>query len=345
MVSGKDIAKVCGVSPTTVSNIINNKPNVSEETRQRVLAAMKELNYTPNYVAKNLKTKSTKTIGIIVEDITVFSIPGIVEGISKHCKEENYQMLFYDLRLLQKYHAAYYHTQEYYEEVHQEIHEFMKRQVEGIIYVAGHERILTCLPESIPIPTVVAYALSNNSSIPSVIMDDEDGAFQMISYLISLGHSKIGVITGFEDSPHTISRFKGYQRALSENQIPYEPKYVIEGDWELEGGHKHVDYLLEQNVTAIFCMNDLMAIGAYKRLYELGLKIGEDISIVGFDHRDIVNYFEPSLTTVKLPLHDIGYRSSVTIQQLLQDNGQLPKESIHTVKCYLIEEESVKKIS
>jgi len=345
MVTGKDIAKACGVSTTTVSNIINNRPNVSAATRKKVLAAMEELNYMPNYVAKNLKAKSTRSIGVIVEDITVFSIPEIIGGIAQHCKEEDYQMLFFDMRLNQKYYAGYYHSQEYYEEVHQEINEFMKRQVEGIIYVSGHERVLTCLPERIPIPAVVTYALSNDKSIPSVIIDDEDGAYQLVNHLISMGHKKIGVITGFKDSPHTKGRLKGYRRALLENQVTYDPNFIIEGDWEPTGGYQCTDHLLEQGVTAIFCMNDIMVVGVYKRLNELNLIIGKDISVAGFDMRNFVDYLEPSLTTMSLPLHDIGYRSSILIHELLQDESKINGNGIYTVKCELVVGDSVKKLN
>ena len=345
MVTGKDIAKVCGVSPTTVSNIINNRGNVSDKTRQKVLKAMEELNYTPNYVAKNLKTKSTRSIGVIVEDITVFSIPEIISGIATHCKEEDYQMLFFDLRLNQRYQAAYYHSNEYYDEVHQEIYEFMKRQVEGIIYVAGHERVLTCLPDTIPVPAVVAYSLSHDASIPSVIMDDVNSAYQLINHLITMGHERIGVITGLKDSPHTKGRLKGYQKALKENNIPYEPTLVVEGDWEPTGGYNNTDCLLEQGVSMIFCMNDIMVVGVYKRLKELNLTIGEDISVVGFDMRNFVDYFEPSLTTMKLPLHNIGFLSSVILHQLMQDAKGTITNGIHTVECELIEGQSVKTLA
>jgi len=345
MVTGKDIAKVCGVSPTTVSNIINNKANVSDKTRKKVLAAMEELNYTPNYVAKNLKTKSTRSIGVIVEDTTVFSIPEIISGIATHCKEEDYQMLFFDLRLNQRYKAAYYHSNEYYDEVHQEIYEFMKRQVEGIIYVAGHERVLTCLPEVIPVPAVVAYALSHDASIPSVIMDDVNSAYQLVNHLIAMGHKRIGVITGLKDSPHTKGRLKGYQKALNDNNLPYDPALVVEGDWEPTGGYSNTDYLLEQGVTTIFCMNDIMVVGAYKRLGELKLTVGVDISVVGFDLRNFVDYLEPSLTTMKLPLHEIGFRSSVILHQLMQEDNTTPTNGIHIIECELIEGQSVKKLA
>ena len=341
MVTVKEIAKICNVSATTVSNIINNRPNVSEETRLRVLKTMKELNYTPNYVAKNLKMRSTKSIGVIVEDITIFSIPGVVDGISKHCEKEGYQILLFNLRLFQRYHDAYYRTQVYYQQVHQEIREFMARQVEGIIYVSGHDRVLRCIPENVPIPIVVTYATNEKSCTPSVVIDDEDGGYQITNHLISKGHKKIGVISGLNSSPHTQGRFKGYQQALFEHQILLDPGLIIESDWKTGGGYQCTDALLEQGATAIFCMNDLMAVGVYRRLNELNLKVGEDISVAGFDNREMLECFEPPLTTIQLPLHDIGYRSSEILLDLLQGNKQANENGIYPVKCLLIEGNSV----
>jgi len=344
MTTVKEIAKTCNVSATTVSNIINNRPNVSEKTREKVLRAMKEMNYTPNYIAKNLKTNSTQSIGVIVEDMTIFSIPDIIDGITKHCDEVGYQILLFNLRLFQRYHEAYYRSQVYYSQVHQEIHEFLARKVEGIIYVSGHERELSCIPEDLPIPVVITYATNNNTNIPSVIIDDEDGSYQIVSHLITMGHKKIGVISGLTDSPHAKGRLRGYQRALFENKILFDPQLVIEGDWKPDGGYHSADHLLNRGATALFCMNDLMAIGVYKRLRDLNLIIGKDISVVGFDNREIIQYFDPPLTTMKLPLHNIGYRSSEIMLQLLQGQKQPHNREIYTVNCQLIQGESVSKI-
>jgi LacI family transcriptional regulator len=192
---------------------------------------------------------------------------------------------------------------------------------------------------------VVTYATSDDGTSTSVTIDDEDGGFQIVNHLISKGHQKIGVIAGLEDSPHTQGRLKGYQRALFESQILFNPQLVIEGDWKPGGGYECTDHLLQQEVTAIFCMNDLMVVGAYKRLNELNLKIGEDISVVGFDNRDIVEFLEPALTTIKLPLHDIGYQSGETMLQLLQNSKNIPKDGVYAVKCYLISGESVKDLN
>ena len=305
---------------------------------------MKEMNYTPNYIAKNLKMNSTQSIGVIVEDMTIFSIPDIIDGITKHCDEAGYQILLFNLRLFQRYHEAYYRSKDYYPQVHQEIHEFLARKVEGIIYVSGHERELSCIPENLPIPVVVTYATNNNTNIPSVIIDDEDGSYRIVSHLINMGHKKIGVISGLTDSPHAKGRLRGYQKALFENEILFDPRLVLEGDWKPGGGYQSTDYLLNQGATALFCMNDLMAIGAYKRLGDLNLVVGKDISVVGFDNRDFIQYFDPPLTTIKLPLHNIGYRSSEIMLQLLQNQIQSHPGEVYTVNCQMIQGKSVNKI-
>ncbi|MGB4657697.1 MAG: LacI family DNA-binding transcriptional regulator, partial [Mobilitalea sp.] len=302
----KEIAKACNVSVATVSNIMNEKPGASQKTRELVLDKAKELNYTPNYVAINLKMKSTKSIGVIAEDMTIFSIPDIIDGITDSCEKHGYHILLSNMRLFKKYSDTYYSNTDYYDTVEDVIKDLMCKQVEGIIYVSAHERMIKCLPETLNIPAVMAYGYSKSKNIPSIVVNDEKGAFELINYAIEMGHEKIGVITGKTDSFHMQARLIGYQRALLENQIVYDHGLVYGGEWNRISGYQYTDALLEKGVTAIFCMNDLMAGGVYDRLEELKLKPGEDISILGFDNRELSSYYKPPLTTANLPLHDIG---------------------------------------
>ena len=175
----KEIAKECNVSVATVSNILNHKPGASDETRRIVMAKIKELNYKPNTVARNLKTKNTRTIGVIVEDMTIFSIPDIVDGITEHCEENNYQILLINLRLFKKYNDFYYHRDDYYDRVEQEIDKLIARQVEGVIYVTAHERVMKCILEKLPVPAVMAYGYTQNKNIPSIVVNDEDGHIRL----------------------------------------------------------------------------------------------------------------------------------------------------------------------
>jgi len=341
----KEIAKACNVSIATVSNIINNKPGASEATRDFVLKKAKELNYTPNYVAKNLKSKNTRTIGVIAEDMTIFSIPDIIDGITRHCEEENYQILLINLRLFQKFHDTYYHTFDYYKRVHKEIKDLMSKQVNGVIYVAAHERTIKCIPDDLPIPAVMAYGYTDNDKIPSIVVDDVHGAYEVVGHMIEKGHRRIGVITGKKDSLHMQDRLTGYQKALYDNQILYDPSIVCFGDWIRESGYEFTDTLLAKGVTAIFCMNDLIAGGVYDRMSEKGLTPGADISIVGFDNRQLSSYYKPPLTTINLPLHDIGYCASEVIIRMIQSEDEEDILPVYQRRCELLIRYSVKDIN
>lgn len=345
MTTIKELAKACGVSVATVSNILNNKGGASEETKQKVLKAAKEMNYTPNIVAKNLKMRNTRSIGVIAEDMTIFSIPDIIDGITQQCEEADYHILLTNLRLYKKHEDTYYHKQDYYEDVHKEIRKLQSKQVEGIIYISAHERMIKCIPEDIRLPAVMAYGYSDTAKIPSIVVDDEEGAYQLVSHLAAMGHKQIGVITGKKDSLHMQARLEGFQRALFDNSILFNPKFCMTGDWNRESGYSNTDALIDQGVTAIFCMNDVMAGGVYDRLEERGLKVGEDISIVGFDNREVSSYYKPPLTTTTLPLHDIGYKASEVMMGLLAHEELPEKEGIYKVPCEFLLRKSVGKIS
>lgn len=349
MVTIKEIAQKCGVSIATVSNILNGKPNASEATRQKVLKAVKELNYTPNSIAKNLKLKKSQAIGVVAEDLTVFCTPGIIDGITQCCEERGYHVLLTNLRLYKKYQDAYYANDAFVKVVEKEIRELLSKQVDGIIYVTSHERILKkCLPEHLPVPASMAYGYSKSEEYPSVAVDDKNGAYMLIRYLTERGHRSIGVITGKEQSIHTHDRLRGYQKALYDQKIFFDPDIVVQGDWKRESGYNNTDYLLSKNVTAIFCMNDIMAGGVYDRLEERGILPGRDISVVGFDNRDLSNYYKPPLTTIALPLSSIGYTACKVVIDMIEkkepgesDNGEA--ESLREIyeACRLLVRNSV----
>lgn len=345
MATIKEIAKACKVSVATVSNILNEKPGASEATRELVLKTAEKMDYMPNYVAKNLKTKNTRSIGVIAEDMTIFSIPDIIDGITEYCEEVDYQILLTNLRLYKKYNDIYYNKDDYFGIVKQELKKLMAKQVEGIIYVTAHERIMHCIPENLPIPAVMAYGYTQSGKVPSVVVDDEHGAYEAIQHLIENGHRKIGVITGKSDSLHAQARLLGYQKALRDNEIIYDPELICIGDWTRKSGYQYIDGLLEKGVTAVFCMNDLMAGGVYDRIDEKGLRIPDDLSVSGYDNREVSNYYRPPLTTINLPLHDIGYRAAEVMIGLLEKKI-IPqdKELVYQIPCQRLVRDSVKSI-
>lgn len=345
MATIKEVAKACNVSTATVSNILNGKPGASEDTKKLVEKMIKELDYTPNYVAKNLKMKNTRSIGVIAEDMTIFSIPDIIDGITEHCEKVNYQILLTNLRLYKKYEDTYYNHDDYFDLVKQEIRKLMSKQVDGIIYVTAHERIIKCIPDNLSIPAVMAYGYTESARIPSIVVDDVQGAYQIVQYLIEKGHTQIGIVKGKNDSIHAMNRLKGYQKALFDNQILYNPELICDGDWTRQAGYDNTDYLIGKGVTSIFCMNDIMAGGVYDRLNERNIAVGEEISVVGYDNRELSSYYKPPLTTVTLPLHDIGYRASEELIGMLEGKKTLEeKEHVFELKCEKIIRKSIKDI-
>lgn len=345
MATIKEIAKACKVSVATVSNILNEKPGASEATRELVLKMAEKMEYMPNYVAKNLKMKNTKSIGVIVEDMTIFSVPDIVDGITEYCEEVDYQILLTNLRLYKKYNDIYYNKDDYFGIVKREMRRLAAKQVEGIIYVTAHERVMRCIPENFSIPSVLAYGYTKSGKVPSVVVDDEHGGYEAMQYIIENGHRKIGIIMGKSDSIHAQSRLLGCQKAFRDNGIIYDPELVRIGDWTREAGYQNTDFLLQKGVTAVFCMNDLMAGGVYDRLDELGVKIPEDISVAGYDNRELSGYYKPPLTTINLPLHDIGYRAAEIMIDMLEKKI-LPQEEevVYQMPCKRMIRSSVRKI-
>lgn len=341
MVTIREIARECGVSIATVSNVLNGKSGVSRETREIVMKKVNELHYMPNSVAKNLKTRKTRTIGVIAEDVTIFSVPWVVDGITEYCEAHGYRILLVNLRLYQKRGDEYYYKTDYYDQVTEALGKMAADQVEAIIYLSAEERVLNCLPENFHIPLVMSYAYSGTKGVPSVLIDEVDSAFALVEHAIELGHRRIGLITGKGASPHTQQRLEGYRWALEQHGIAYDDAIIREGDWSRESGRRFTDELLAQNTTAIFCMNDLMAGGVYDRLAELGLRVGKDVSVMGYDDRVQSDFFNPPLTTVRLPLHDVGHCAAELALNMLEGKEQdaIPQETF--VPCRIIVRDSV----
>lgn len=345
MVTLKEIARECNVSPTTISNILNGKPKVGEETKQRVLEAIDRLGYRPNYIAQGLRNQRTKTIGIVAEDIAQFTTPEIVEGIMSRCEEQGYRTVVKNLRLYARWSDLWYNKENAYHSIlDPAMMELESIRVDGIIYIAGHARTIDCRPEGFKIPIVMAYAYAADPQIPSVLIDDKKSSHEMVKYLISRGHRKIGVIGGKENNFHTQHRLLGYQKALFESGILYNPSLVRFAKWDKDSAYLEAKDLLKEDITAVFCMSDRMAGGVYCHLAEKGIRAGADIAITGFDNQDIAEYFVPGLTTMALPLKEIGNKSADILLREMEGEGEeeMPKEVY--IPCTFIERESVHQI-
>ena len=345
MITLKQIAEECSVSITTVSNILNGKSNVSEDTKERVLKVIKATGYRPNYMARGLRASKTNSVGIIIDDLTEFSSTGIIDGIMSYFDDHKYKAILENLRFYSKWGTKWYHNKGYEDSVQQAIDEFVSIKVDGIIYVAGHARAISCIPENLNIPFVISYAFTEQNDISSVEFDDVKAACDMTNHLIQNGHKKIAVIAGSKNNIHTERRLEGFKKAMTDNNLSVNNNDIKFGKWDSESGYECAKELLEaSDYTAIFCFNDLMAAGAYDCLYEKNLVPGKNISVAGFDNRTMSQYLKPALTTVEIPLYDIGRKSAELILNQINSPDDFTKQQSF-VECQLIERNSVCKIN
>lgn len=345
MITLKEIARMCGVSPSTVSNILNGKSKMSEETRNKVLEAIEKTGYRPNFFAQGMRRQNNKFICIIAEELLQFSTPPIVEAIMDVCEAKGYRTILINMSMYEKWKKTGVNLGEeklLMKYTSPALVEAKAMRADGIIYVAAHGHAVDVVPDDYGIPVVFAYGHSRNSNYRCVLIDDFGGSVMVTRHLIYRGHKKIGVICGKEDNMHTIERLKGYRSALSEFGIKYDKDLVLYGDWERESGRICARKLLSMGITTIWCMNDLMAAGAYDEAMAEGLIVGEDISIFGFDNREISEYLFPQLSTCELPLEAIGKTCAEQIIKEIEDESyrNQPAELIK-MPCMMVQRKSV----
>ena len=334
----KDIAEKANVSTATVSYVINGTRNVSPKTKERVLKIIEELNYTPNDVAKSLKSQRTNIIGVIAEDVTVFNVPEIIDGINEYADRHDMHILLTNLRLHKRVGHNFDNIDAYKKYASNAVTNLLSKQVEGIIYIGVHPRDVTGLIDTKGKPIVYTYCYTDSDI--SIQYNDEQASYDATKYLMEYGHQRIAIISGLMDSLPSRLRFNGYYRAVTEFKLPFDPQFIKVGDWGLESGYLVTKELLQlqQRPTAILIMNDIMVIGAMRALFEAGLEIPKDISIIGFDNREFSEYVNPRITSMDLPLHQMGYSAMEAIASIVKEET-VECESSPT--CTLIERDSV----
>ena len=339
MITIKEIARLAKVSTATVSNVLNNKAGAASTAKaEEIHELAKSLHYMPNTLARNLQQQKTNTIGIITEDLTVFNTPEIVDGIDAFCEKNSYEIILGNLRLFKHYNNDFTDTPRHHELLESMIRNMLAKQIEGIIYIGYHCREIVHIPR-VQIPFVYAYCYPKEEIYPCVMFDDEKAAKDVTKLLIKKGHKRIGVICGPASSYHTIARLKGYNAALAEHKIKPDPGLIVYGDWERHSGYSLAASMFEQKATAIFSFNDLMACGVYEQASSQGLKIGKDISLFGFDNRDISLVNIPELSTVQLPLSEIGRSCAELILNQIKYQKTTRKKIY--LPCTILERNSV----
>ena len=339
MATIREIAEIAGVSIATVSKVLNGQPGVSSETQEAVMAVADKLNYRPNLYARHLKTGTSRTLGIIAEDLTVFNAPGIIDGIGVCCETRKYHYILGNLRFNKRFGHDTDYTRQKSDLVIEMIDDMLSKQVDGILYIGCHSHVVAFLSSKKETRFVCSYCYSEDGDIPSVIYNDRDAAKKVTELLISKGHSKIGVIAGNRDSLHTTNRLLGVQEALFDNNIPYNPWLTYYGKWERDHGFEAVTHLLKEDVTAVFALNDLIAMGVIDYCNQNGIEVGKDLALIGFDNREIAEVCKPSLSTVSLPLFDIGHTAAGIMLDMIEKDIR-PEEHEILLNCRIIERES-----
>lgn len=313
----KDIAKLAGVGVSTVSRVLNNHPDVKKETRDKVLEVIKEHNYVPNNSARILKSNNMKHIGVLVKGVFNPFFSEMLKIIEMHINQIGYTMILHH----------YYDQNDLSSSEAEVLVSFIKeKRLQGVICLGGNfEGVREESFEGLDVPIVLTSVDSSieiSSNLFSCVgIDNEKAAYEATNYLIQKGHKHIGMILGDEfDAGVSNRRAIGYMRALEENHIPINKAYITLGGYDFEPAYESVKKLLseEEHITAIFAISDIMAIGAGKAIIDLGYKIGEDISILGFDGLDFGKYYNPALTTIKQPQRQMAYDSINLLVQLIE---------------------------
>ncbi len=327
--SMEDVAKKIGVSRATVSYVLNDIPdsNISQDTKARVWAAVEELGYKSNAIAKSLRGGKSDLIGFITDNIadTPF-IVDIILGVQDTALEYNKTLIVMDAKDEAVTEQKIFHRMEEW-------------QVEGIIYAASIHREISMNMQSFSTPLVLVDCYTKDGEISSIVPDEIQGGYVATKALLEKGHKRIGFINGPDGLPASTGRLKGYRKALEEFSIAYDVSLIRTGDWWQESGYDHTLGLLslEDSPTAIFCGNDWMAMGAYDALKKLKKSIPDQVAIIGFDNREVISaHMHPALTTVALPYFQMGKRA---IELLLSDrNGKIQHIALD---CPLILRQSI----
>ena len=341
MATMKDVAKLSGVSVAAVSYVLNGTKKLSPEVEARIHKAIEQTHYQPNTIAKSLRLKKTNIIGVLVEDICGMPVPEIVDGINQFLEDSGYQVLLSNLRLLQKLLNQYEQLAKYTDIVNQGMRLMENARVDGIIYVAMHDRLITGIRHPVHIPMAYAYATTDNPDVISVTYENERSAYEITRRLIGAGHRRIALIAGHAASSDAQLRLSGFRAAMDEAGLYVPAEYIRWGDWEFQSGLEQGSALMSMSTrpTAIFVMNDTMASGCYRAIKNYGLHIPEDLSVVGFDNREIARLINPPLTTVELPNNRIGYEAAKHLLARIQKTETQAGELV--LPCHIVDRDSV----
>ena len=328
----RDVAKAAGVSISTVSRVLNDKGDVAPETYQKVQEVIDELGYTSSLAARGLRSRRMNVIGLAMPDVgDPFSIQ-VMKGVSRAIAELDYDLIVYTGGEFQRETSA-----------------DRERRFVSLLGGGITDGVIVVTPATTSFPTaspvVVVDPNVENHGCPAVIATNRDGALTAVEYLISLGHRRIGFISGRSELQSAVRRLQGYKDGLARAGIPLDPGLIQTGDYSRKTGFACSQRLLNlcDPPTAIFASNDQSATGAIKAVLEAGLHVPDDISVVGFDNVPEVAYAHPRLTTVDQSIEKMGYIATEMLISLI--DGESLESNVYKVPTHLIVRDSCRAIA
>ncbi|MGG1553197.1 LacI family DNA-binding transcriptional regulator [Paenibacillus ferrarius] len=319
----KDIAKLAGVSHTTVSRALNNSPLIQEETKERIRALAEQLDYTPNYNAKSLVLDRSYNLGLFFTTLSQGTSAGFfyeaIRGVNSVI-QDRYQLIVKGI------------------DDYTSFHSITKKSFDGIIVVSQSDNDQPIIEHIAGkgIPLVVLNRPVDTSGVLNVLSDEEQGAYHAGCYLIEQGHRRIALIEGRKGFRSAKHRQAGFERAMAEHGIVTPAAYRQPGLYDLESGHLAMQKFLAlpEPPTAVFCCNDEMALGAMKAAYGAGLRVPRDISVMGFDDTVFAGYVTPALTTVRRPIEQISKEGAMRLLGNIENK-------LHTTERVLLHTELI----
>ncbi|MEI8632206.1 DNA-binding transcriptional regulator CytR [Vibrio sp. PP-XX7] len=329
MATMKDVAQLAGVSTATVSRALMNPEKVSPSTRKRVEDAVLESGYSPNSLARNLRRNESKIIVVIVPDICDPYFSEIIRGIEDAAAEHGYLVLLGDSGQQHKRETSF-------------VNLVFTKQADGMLLLGTNLPFDASKSEqkNLP-PMVMACEYAPELELPTVHIDNLTSAFEIVNYLTQMGHTQIAEITGPKSAALCEFRHQGFMQALRRAGLKLNPNFHIQGDFSFESGAKSIRALmaLAEVPTAVFCHNDMMAIGMIQEAKRLGLRVPQDLSVVGFDDIHFAQYCDPPLTTVSQPKYEIGRQAMLMMLEVLR--GQDVRAGSRLLETKLVIRESV----
>lgn len=317
----KDIAKYVGVAHSTVSRALNGDPRITAATREKVLAAAKRLGYRPNLSARALVKRRVLSIGLMIPEVTEPFYGRIVEGADQVTYTEGFNLILYLT------HADPHREMAAFDQI-------KKGRVDGVILMIRQAKASAAFDIlRAGVPVVLLLQQIPDAPIDHVRIDNILGARKAVEHLLNLGHKRIGFITGPQDALDAEERLIGYRQALEQTQLPFESALVFSGDFTPSSGERAVEQIMQfepaMRPTAIFAANDQMAMGAIKALGERGIRIPQDMAVIGFDDIEPASYFRPALTTVRQPIEEAARTAaSMLVERINQSDSDRETSSL-----------------